>query len=194
MRTRWIIALVFVATSATAGCSDDSASGGGPSNAIYKITAATDNANACDAPGESVLEDFDQGYFYVRSFSFFGTQMVNVVSCGGVEECNTLTNQEDGGTAIDWSFVLDSPGMGSGGGGETCEGEATETTSAEVEGGVEILTQVYEVHGVPKDSDGFCDDAAVERALTADSCVRRSTIVGAYEAPLETTNDGTIHL
>ncbi len=130
---------------------------------VYEISTWTENPDACDAEGPSVLPaPFGTTHFYVKNDSFFGQSFINVVGCDSVAECQEkamevffdlsffgplFTGNDDDGWRNDDSSC---------GGGGTIEYPELLMRS-DSEGAIVLEAQIKTLDDPPEDDEGFLD-------------------------------------
>jgi hypothetical protein len=137
--------------------------GGTALEGVYEINSWSENPDACDAEGPSVLpHPFGTTHFYVKNENFFGQSFINVVGCEGVADC-----QEE---AIDTTFDLsffgplysgnDDTGWrnddSSCGGGGTIEYPEL-LMRPEAEGPLMLESRIKTLDDPPRDDEDFLD-------------------------------------
>ncbi len=79
---------------------------------IYDIDTWTNNATACDAEGDSILDTQGATALYVKVENFLGQKFVNVNTCSDVADCETMASDADTIHVGQWGFSDGSDGDG----------------------------------------------------------------------------------
>jgi hypothetical protein len=175
---RWILGLsvawLSVACSSSSSGGDSSgglsASAGDSFAGIYQTTTYSKNSSGCDAPGASMLDTLQDKYFLIVGSQVFGENIVNVVSCQSVSDCQskrTLVIAE-GLYSFAYSYTLSSSvnattlagfeattGFGD---GTVCTGRtySDHTLTLNPDHSVHLESRTKNLADMPM-QDGFCD-------------------------------------
>ena len=158
---------------------------------IYEIGTWTQNPDACDVEGPSILEQQSQTLFYVRVENFLGQKFLNASLCDDLANCQS----EAGSDTINlngWAFDGGDDSNGwtgatvfAGGSGTECTGQVTDhlMTSSGPDT-VLIESRTRETLPFPVDSDGFCDTDQARAAAEGQPCITFEVVTATRTANL----------
>lgn len=184
---RPLVALAAVACLLGSGCGDDGKSAPGPYDSefqgVWSISSWTENGDSCDAEGESVLESKEEKLMLVQACTLsFGISVdfLHALQCTDEADCDEKRCTADELNLSGYTFAEggdDGGWMGeatfaSGAGGETCDAEVNLFTLSRDGDDLVLRSETFEVAGVPKDAEGFCDTDAARAMASSQPCVK----------------------
>ena len=95
IKGRWVLgaSMVWLSVACSSSGSDSpgglSASAGDSFAGIYQTTSYSKNSAGCDAAGASTLDTLQDKYFVIVGSQVFGENILNVVSCQSVSDCQS---------------------------------------------------------------------------------------------------------
>jgi len=158
---------------------------------IYDIGTWTQNPDACDAEGASILEQQPETSFYVRVETFFGQKFLNAALCSDLADCQAQAGDNtinlngwafDGGDdANGWTGAT----VFAGGSGDQCTGQVTDhVMTSSGPDTVRIESRTRETLPFPVDSDGFCSTDKAREAADGQPCTTLEVVTAIRTADL----------
>ena len=144
---------------------------------IYQIDSWTENLDACDLEGPSIMETQSATMMFVRVDNFI-IDFLSAMTCLDLENCRQEA-ADDSFNLSAWAFDTGNDGSGWYGSGTSayssgdgpCRGEVWQVilTSPEPDH-ILLAVETTQVEGFEKDADGFCDLDAAESLAQGQPC------------------------
>jgi len=185
MKFNFFYCLIFSALIFSCG-DDESKSLSTDMEGIYSLTEFKQNLTAC-SPAASDLSKTGDKYFYLKTYSLFGTKLITLTSCPSQDKCKEFIKKSENmemyalsSDSYSANFTEGSDENGFKGikkqansnfKEKNCAG-SVEYFSMEVLSGsqIQVTKKAYKSKSFEKDSKGFCSTKNINAEITDSNC------------------------